>query len=259
MPRFESGWARVGWVAAGGLGLLALWYGLRLSGLVSPFVLPWPHGVLAEGWRLRGEVFPAAGRTFTAALLGLLLAVGGGFGLALLLASARWVQRAFYPWVLVLQMTPVIILVPLIGLWMGGGLPAILVVSFLIGFFPVVASTTFGLISVEPGLRELFRLNRASRLQELLHLRSTHALPHFLTGAKIAATLAPIGAIAGDFLLGTSRFAGLGFLVQIYRRQFELEGIFALAAVACLLGFAFVGSVQLLTWALLRRWHPSMQ
>ncbi|MGA2052005.1 MAG: ABC transporter permease, partial [Opitutales bacterium] len=93
--------------------------------------------------------------------------------------------------------------------------------------------------------------------QEILLLRLPFALPYFLTGVKIAATLAPIGAIAGEFLAGTQPNT-LGYLLIIYRSNpGKMPEVFAVALVTCVLGFLFVAAVQLLTWLLLRRWHDS--
>ena len=106
-----------------------------------------------------------------------------------------------------LQMTPVIILAPIFVLWLGQGLPRIVAITFMICFFPVVANTTMGFISADRNHRELFAVCGATRWQELRHLRIPAAMPYFLTGVKIAGTLAPIGAITGDFLAGTRRTA----------------------------------------------------
>ena len=84
-------------------------------------------------------------------------------------------------------------------------------------------------------------------------------MPYFLTGMKIAGTLAPIGAITGDFLAGTQEngVGGIGFMSIAYFSQLKIPALFATGVTACLLGFLFVGGVSLLHWVLLRRWHDS--
>jgi NitT/TauT family transport system permease protein len=175
------------------------------------------------------------------------------------MAFSGRLKASLYPYILVLQMTPVIILAPIFVLWLGQGLPAIVAVTFMICFFPVVANTTMGFISVDRNLRELFALCGARRWQEVAYLQVPGAMPYFLTGMKIAATLAPIGAITGDFLAGSQQngVAGIGFMTIVYFSQLKIPELFATGLAACLLGFCFVGGVSLLNWLVLRRWHES--
>lgn len=241
-----------------GLLMIALWYAAIAVFGIQPYILPTPDAIVGAIQEKAHVLFPALARTGWAALLGFGLAVSGGFIIAVLLASSGWLKRAFYPWVLVLQMVPVVVLIPIFVIWFGAGLPSIMAITFMISFFPIVASTTLGLVSTDRGLRELFMTWQASRWQEIVYLRLPYALPHFLTGVKIAATLAPIGAITGDLLAGTSnQQAGLGFLILEFRAQFFPAAIYAIAFLSALLGFAFVASVQLIAWFALRQWHES--
>lgn len=238
--------------------MIGLWYLAIALFKIPNYMLPTPESILQAIWEKRALLFPALGRTGMAALLGFFLAVSGGFLIAVFLASSALLKRAFYPWILALQMTPVVVLIPIFVIWFGAGLPSIMAITFMISFFPIVAGTTLGLVSTDRGLRELFQTLGANRLQEIVHLRLPAALPHFLTGVKIAATLAPIGAITGDLLAGTSASgSGLGYLLLEFRAGFYTAGIFAIALLSSLLGFAFVASVQFLHWLVLHRWHES--
>ena len=243
--------------ALAGAAILAAWYGAIAAFKIPGFILPAPHVILAAVWRERVALFPAALHTGGAALAGFGAAVIGGAVLALVLASSRWVKAAFYPWVLVAQMTPVVVLVPIFVIWWGAGLRSIVAISFAISFFPVVASTTLGLVSTDRGMLELFTVLQATKAQEIFQLRLPSALPYFLAGVKIAATLAPIGAISGEFLAGTTPDS-LGYLLLIYRSDpGKMPEVFAIALMACALGFLFVGAVQWASTRLLRHWHES--
>jgi NitT/TauT family transport system permease protein len=245
-------------LAAGAL-LLALWYAIKRAFHIESFVFPSPDEVVRAGWHERHTLLASALLTGRGAVLGFVAAVGGGFLLSMLIGLSVRLKQSFYPYILILQMTPVIILAPIFVLWLGQGLPAITAITFMICFFPVVANTTMGFVSVDAGLRDLFIVSRATRLQELRYLRIPSALPYFLTGAKIAGTLAPIGAITGDFLAGSAQngIGGIGFMTIAYFSQLKTPALFATGAVACLLGFLFVGAVNLLHWFALRRWHES--
>jgi NitT/TauT family transport system permease protein len=240
-----------------GAAILALWYAVIAAFSIPTYLLPAPHEILHALWRERGALLPAALRTGGSALAGFFAAVGGGAVVAVALASSRLVKAALLPWVLVVQMVPVVVLVPIFVIWWGAGLPSILAIAFVISFFPVVASTTLGLVSTDRGFLDLFSVLQASKAQEIFLLRLPSALPYFLSGVKIAATLAPIGAISGEFLAGTTPNS-LGYLLLIYRSDpGKMPEVFAIAMVTCALGFLFVGAVQLLSWRLLRHWHES--
>lgn len=243
--------------------MIGLWYALRLHVLATDqrFLLPAPDAILRALLENGATLWSATLNTATGALLGFGAAVLLSFSLALGLSLSPTVRAGFYPYLMILQLTPVIVLAPILILWVGPGLKSVAIITFLICFFPLVVNTTQGLISTDRNLVELFRMARASRLQEIFLLRVPSALPYFFTGLRIAATLAPIGAIVGDAYAGNSAGGqgGLGFLTIIYSAQFQLPALFATAAVGCLLGFIFAGAVVALSWFALHHWHDSYQ
>jgi NitT/TauT family transport system permease protein len=243
-----------------GVALIALWYAVKHLCEIPSFVLPAPDEILRAAWAERSVLGAAALLTLRGALLGFLAAVGVGFLLAMALGFSPRIKASFYPYVLVLQMMPVTILAPIFVLWLGQGWPSIVAIAFMIGFFPIVANTTMGFVSVDRNLHELFLMCKATRLQEVRYLRIPAAMPYFLTGMKIAGTLAPIGAIVGDFLAGSAQggVGGLGYMTISYFSQLKTPELFATGLVACVLGFLFVGGVNWLHWRLLHQWHDSM-
>ncbi len=248
-------------VVVGVLALL-LWYYLHFAIVAdNRFLLPRPDEILAAFTEHRTELLQAAANTAKGALWGFGLAVAVSFALALGLSLSPLVRVSFYPYLMILQMTPVIVFAPILVLWVGAGLKSVVVITFLICFFPLVVNTTQGLISTDRTLLELFRLYRASRWRELRLLRVPSALPYFFAGLRIAATLAPIGALVGDYTAGNSGNdgGGLGFLTLIYSSQAKYSALFATAAITCALGFIFVAGVVSLSWLALHRWHDSYE
>ena len=244
-----------------GLLFVGIWYGVRaVSGLQS-WILPTPVEIIAAAWRERGRLLAAAGHTAWGALGGFLLAAVFGFGTSMLLGVSKSLRAGLYPWLLVLQMTPVIVLTPIIMLWAGPGMPGIITITWLISYFPIVANMTQGLLSTDMNHVALFRMCNASRVQELWLLRVPAAMPYFLAGLRIAATLAPIGAIFGEYMVGNSSggSGGLGFIVYSYNTQIKIPALFATALTSCLLGFMFVAAVSWLNWAVLHKWHDSFE
>jgi len=248
--------------AVSGALFIAIWYAIRLSLLEEMrFLLPSPGEILLA-FRDNGDALArAALNTTEGALLGFLCAVAVSAALALALSLSSLVRVSLYPYLMLLQMTPVIIFAPILVLWVGAGLKSVVVITFLICFFPLVVNTTQGLISTDRNLVELFHMYRASRRQEILLLRLPAALPYFFTGLRIAATLAPIGALVGDYTAGSSAGdgGGLGFQAIIYSSQAKYPALFATAAVTCVLGFVFVGIVLALSWLALHHWHDSYE
>jgi NitT/TauT family transport system permease protein len=256
-PRWALGLAPL----LSGIVFVAGWYAVRAATGLQSWILPTPEEILQAAWRERATLLRAAGGTAVGAFGGFVAATLAGLAIALALGGARWLRTGLYPWLLVLQMTPVIVLAPIIVLWAGPGLPGIVTVTFLISFFPIVVNTTQGLLSADAHLVDLFRTYDATRLQELWWLRLPSAMPYFLAGLRIAATLAPIGAIFGEYLVGNASggTGGLGFLVYVYNTQIKIPALFATALISCLLGFIFVAGVSWLNWAVLHRWHDSFE
>lgn len=247
---------------ATGAAFVALWYGIHFwLSEDTRFLLPTPDAVIRALGEYRGELIRATVNTVDGALLGFGLAIAVSFISAVLLSLSPLVRVSLYPYLMLLQMTPIIIAAPILILWVGPGLPSVVLITFLICFFPLAVNTTQGLVSTDRNLVELFRMWRATRLQQLLLLRIPAALPYFFTGLRIAATLAPIGALVGDYTAGSSAGdgGGLGFQALIYSSQAKYAALFATAAVTCVLGFVFVGLVLMASRFALHHWHDSFE
>lgn len=240
---------------------VAAWYAIHaLLSEDTRFLLPTPGAILAAFREHAPALATASLNTTKGALVGFALAIVVSLVSALLLSLSPLLRVSLYPFLMILQMTPVIVIAPILVLWVGAGLPSVIVVTFLICFFPLVVNTTQGLISTDRNLVELFNSYRASRVQQLLHLCLPAALPYFFTGLRIAATLAPIGALVGDYTAGSSAGdgGGLGFQALIYSSRAQYPALFATAVVTCLLGFLFVAIVVALSHLTLRHWHDSI-
>ena len=220
---------------------------------VSPLILPRPSAVFEAATSEAGPLLSALGATTRAVLAGLLLASTLGVAAAVALASSPWMKRAFYPYAIFFQIVPIVAIAPLLVIWFGYGPRAVVAAAAVVSVFPVIANTLAGLLSVDPALVDLFRLHGASRLATLWKLRLPWALPYLLTGLRIAAGLAVIGAIVGEFVGG----GGLGVVVLGAMRQQRTDLVFAAIAYASLLGLALFGAVGLASRLALRHWHAS--
>ena len=132
------------------------------------------------------------------------LAVVGGVGLAVLFAQSKWVEMSFFPFAIVLQVTPIVAIFPLINIYVDNQTAKLLLCAWIVAFFPILSNTTLGLNSVDRNLLDLFKLNGATRWQQLWHLRLPAAMPYFLGGLKIAGGLSLIGAVVAEFVAGAA-------------------------------------------------------
>ena len=132
---------------------------------------------------------------------GLAASVVAGVAIAMVFAQWRWLRQTLYPYTILLQTVPIVAIAPLVILWVGPGLFAVTVVTFIICLAPIIANTTQGLISVDENLVNLFVMYKASPAQMLFKLRLPNALPNFFTGIRISAGISVIGGITGELLL----------------------------------------------------------
>jgi NitT/TauT family transport system permease protein len=238
--------------------LLVLWESLTRLLSIPMWLLPPPSAIAAAGARDASTLLGAALTTGRSALVGFGLSAGVGVLAAIVLSSSRLLERALYPYTLFLQTVPIVAIAPLLVLWFGPGARAVSVSSFIVSLFPVIANTLTGLRSVDPALRDLFRLYDARRLATLWKLELPASLPHLFTGLRVASGLSVIGAIVGEFVAGFSEdAAGLGILVLSAYRQLRTDLLFAAVLAASVLGLVLFGAVSLTGSRLLRRWHPS--
>ena len=126
----------------------------------------------------------------------LAVAIVGGFSLAILFASARWIELSLFPYAVILQVTPIVAIAPLIIVYVDNLTIALLICAWIVAFFPILSNTTIGLNSADHNLLDLMRLYGAKRWQVLWFIRIPGALPFFLGGLRISGGLALIGAAA---------------------------------------------------------------
>jgi NitT/TauT family transport system permease protein len=238
--------------------LVAAWEGLARGLGVPLYLLPPPSAVARAAAAQLGDLVSAALVTGETALLGFLLSALVGTLAAIVLSTSRLLERAFYPYTVFLQTVPIVAIAPLLVLWFGAGTRAVTISAFVVSVFPVIANTLAGIRGVEPPLRDLFRLYGATRLATLTKLELPSALPNLVTGLRVAAGLAVIGAIVGEFVAGFSESGGgLGILVLSSYRQLRTDLLFAAVLFASTLGLGLFGAVNLMGYLLLRPWHPS--
>jgi putative hydroxymethylpyrimidine transport system permease protein len=219
--------------------LIGLWWAVVLIARPEPFMLPGPDRV-ARAFLAKADILLAnAAITFGEMLLGLAAGVALGTATALVMAIWPRLGRLIMPIVVVIQSMPVFALAPVLVLWLGFGLASKVVMAALIIFFPVAAAFHDGLNRTEPGLLDLGVLYDAGPLATLRLIRIPAALPGLVSGLRMAAALAPVGAVIGEWV-GASQGLGLLMLHANARMQTEttFAAVFLVAAMAVVLKLA---------------------
>jgi putative hydroxymethylpyrimidine transport system permease protein len=172
-------------------------------------------------------------------LLGLVLGTVLGAASAMAMDYTRAVRRWLMPVLVISQAVPVFALAPLLVLWLGFGMASKVVMAALIIFFPVTAAFLDGLRRTERGWMDLAQTMGAGRWATLRHIRMPAALPAFASGLRVAAAVAPIGAVVGEWVGSAS---GLGHLMLQANARMQTDLMFAalfiLALLAITLWFA---------------------
>jgi NitT/TauT family transport system permease protein len=227
---------------AGLLAIIAAWQiYTRLTG-ISPIVLPSPSEILDASVHNYGLLVSQTWPTLSATVLGFGIALAIGIPLAVCVANSRVLNLALYPILVATQSVPKVAIAPIVLVWFGLGMESKLAIAFLVAFFPIVVDTATGLRATPAGLLELARSLRASPWQVFLKVQMPAALPFIFAGAKVAITLAVIGAVIGEFVGSVS---GLGNLLLTANSQLESPLAWAALIWLSALGILLFGAVAL--------------
>jgi NitT/TauT family transport system permease protein len=223
------------------------------------FLLPPPHAVVAVAFLdpvNRAPLLRGLALSATVALIGFVGAAVLGIAIGTAMSQARWVERSLYPYAVLLQCAPTLALVPLIGFWFDFGFASRVIVTVTVALFPVISATLFGLQSAESTQHDLLTLHRAGRLTRLVKLQFPSAMPALLTGLQVAATLAVVGSVVGDFFFKQGA-PGIGVLIDLYRARLQTEQLLGAALLACLLGVVAFWLFGLLNRLVTGGWYGS--
>jgi NitT/TauT family transport system permease protein len=229
-----------------------LWHWACVEFKIATVVLPTPVQVFEAGLRNWDLLIVEGWVTLAETLLGFGLALALGIPIAVAVTNSETLNLTFMPLLIALQSVPKVALAPIMLVWLGTGIESKLAIAWLVAFFPVVVDTTAGLQSTPRELQELARSLRASRWETFAKVQFPAALPFIVAGAKVAVTLAVIGAVIGEFIGST---AGLGYVLLSATSQFNtplaFAALFALAVLG-ILAYALVAAAEFM----LSPWLP---
>jgi NitT/TauT family transport system permease protein len=231
--------------------VLALTEFLVRSEIVPAFLVPSPSQVFTTFLEFLPDLTTALIGTARATLLGLLMSFLIGQGLALLLSLSDFARRALFPFAVFFQTVPIIAIAPLLVIWFGFGEPTVRASAAIVSFFPILSNALVGLESSRREYLELFQVIGGSKMQTLLKLQIPSSVRASFAGLRIAAGLAVVGALVGEFVGG----GGLGSLIDSARTQQRVDLVFACVILSALLGLVLIGIVFVLEF-LVQKWRP---
>ncbi|MGO4714604.1 ABC transporter permease [Bradyrhizobium sp. 2TAF24] len=244
--------SQIGYPFAGVVLICVLWAVACSLFKIPEAVLPSPDSVAIAFVDSFGLLLREGWVTLAETVLGFVLAFAVGVPMAVAIANSRPLNLMFYPLLVALQSVPKVALAPIVLVWLGTGLESKLAIVWLVAFFPIIIDTAAGLRATPRDLVQLARSLKASPWQIFYKVQFPAALPFVLTGAKVAITLAVIGAVIGEFM-GSSH--GLGFLLLSATSQLNTPLAFAALFALSFLGLGVYAVVEIVE-VLLARWLP---
>jgi NitT/TauT family transport system permease protein len=248
------------WAAPVAVGVLAIvvWHMLVKAFDVPHYIVPSPARVVETLIEDRGLLFGSLLVTLKITFGAFFMAVLVGTVVAFLFVQSRWIEVSFFPYAVLLQVTPIVAIAPLIIIWVKSPTAALVTCATLVALFPIIANTTLGLRSVNPGLIDLFRMNGASRWQILTQLRIPSAAPYFFGGLRISSGLALIGAVVAEFVAGTGgTSAGLAYQILQAGFSINIPRLFAALILITVTGVLLFLLMVWLSKLALGSWHES--
>jgi len=233
--------------------VLAWYFVAKISGLRS-FVLPTPVEVAQAAWETKGSLLAATGKTLLATLIGLVVALAAGVGLAALVDFSAWARRAVYPLLVISQTIQILAIAPILVIWFGFGMAPTVSIVVLFCFFPLTISTAGGLASSDPDLIALLRSMGANRRQIWRMVRLPSAMPSFFTGLRMAVTYSILAATIGEWVGGAE---GLGQYLLTSKNAMTTDRVFAAMFVISLLSVILFLLVYAIERRSLRWYHTS--
>jgi NitT/TauT family transport system permease protein len=245
-------------VVLGGL-FICLWEFLVRALGVSKFVLPPPSMIFEALSQDYGTLALSLWNTLKITMSAFAVALVVGVLAAVIFTQSKLFEISFFPYAVILQVTPIVSIAPFILIWVGLDHVerALLILATIVAFFPILSNTTLGMKSVDHNLLSLFELYKATRWQRLRELQFPTALPYLLGGMKISGGLALIGAVVAEFVAGSGTGTGLAWRIIESSNRLNVPRMFAALALLSVLGIAIFFGLSALERLSLRKWHES--
>ena len=236
------------------IGFLIVWEVTVRAFHIQQFILPSPIAIAVAWQKYLPELLDAAGYTFPEILGGMVIGATGGIVVGTITARYRSMQDSLMPFAVAASSVPILAFAPLFNNWFGldQQLSKAMIAAALC-FFPVMINTVRGLTNVDPAALEFLRSMAASEAQVFRKLRVPNALPYVFTALRLAATLATIGAVVGEYFAAPR--ASLGQYIATYSAFLNFERSWAAIVFACAIGIGLYVAVVIVEWLVMPWTH----
>jgi NitT/TauT family transport system permease protein len=241
-----------------GTTLIVTWEIICRGFQIPNYLFPAPTAI-AESFRENFSMLMGSLQSTTlVALKAFLLAILIGTLASFLFVQSRFAEIGIFPYVVLLQVTPIVAIAPLIIILVKSTELSLVICATVVALFPIISNTVTGLRSIDPGLLSYFKMKRAGRLNTLVKLRIPSALPFFLAGLRISSGLSLIGAVVAEFVAGTGgRNSGLAYQILVAGFKLDIPLMFAALVLIAVLGIFMFLAMSALTQLALGHWHES--
>ena len=223
------------------------------------FLVPSPATVIDQSFLdsvVRSQMIKGLGWTALSAFVGLAIAIVVGVSIAVLMATAEWIERSWYPYLVALQAIPVLAVVPLIGSVFGGGLGSRIFVCVMISIFPIVTNTLFGLTSVDAAQHDLFSVRRVSRRTRACGSCSSRPRCRPSSpGSGSRRGSAVVGAVVGEQFFREGEKPGIGVVIEQFRQKARFPQVYGGLLLAAALGIVVFFLFGLLGKLVVGKWY----
>lgn len=234
--------------------LLLLWQWALKIFKIPEYILPSPSEIILKIIQKQQYLIKHSLITLSEILAGFMLGMLAAFILSLGIVYSRTMEKVIYPLLMLVQVTPKVAIAPLFLIWFGFGLLPKVIITALVGFFPIIINTVRGLKSIGPDLADLMYSLSVTKRQMLTKIRIPSSLPYVFAGLKVSITLSVLGAIVGEFV-GANR--GLGYVIIIANSNLETTLVFACLAILSIIGVGLFGIICLIEF--LYSWHKPLE
>ncbi|WP_161597600.1 ABC transporter permease [Fluviispira multicolorata] len=239
--------------------ILLFWEFLIIYFKIPKYFLPSPSNVL-NAFILNIKTFLIATLvTLSITFLAITLSIISGVLIAIGVFQYKILDKTISPYIVILQTTPIVSIIPLLIIWFKSNTFITLVIcAWIACIFPIISNTLIGLKSTDKSLIKIFRIYGASQTFMLKKLYIPSALPYFLSGLKISGALALIGGISAEFIAGTGgRASGIAYILLMAGYNLETDKLFAALFIITVLGIFIYSLFNFISYLLLKQWHDS--
>ncbi len=239
--------------------IFTFWQSIIILFHIPKYFLPTPLDVfVALITNLKTFIF-ATMITLSITFLAIFLSILSGVFIAISVFQYKILDKAISPYIVILQTTPIVSIIPLLIIWFKSNTFLTLVIcAWIACIFPIISTTLSGLKSTDKSLIKIFKIYGASNTFILKKLFIPSALPAFLNGLKISGALALIGGISAEFIAGTGgKASGIAYILLMAGYNLETDKLFAALFIITTLGILIYSLFHFISYLLLRNWHDS--